>query len=70
MQATPERRKYFRCLSAILEMRVLQPPEALQYIDYTHPFAHRPLVEFVMAVPSDVLLQTWRAPEIDAFRTV
>jgi hypothetical protein len=55
MQATPERRKYFRCLSAILEMRVLQPPEALQYIDYTHPFAHRPLVEFVMAVPSDVL---------------
>lgn len=55
MQATPERRKYFRCLSTILEMRVLQPPEALQNIEYAHPFAHRPLVEFLMAVPPDIL---------------
>jgi hypothetical protein len=23
--------------------------------DYTHPFAHRPLIEFVMSVPPDVL---------------
>jgi hypothetical protein len=30
-------------------------PEPLQYLDYTHPFAHRPLVEFFMAVPTDVL---------------
>jgi asparagine synthase (glutamine-hydrolysing) len=55
MQAPPERRKYFRALSTMLELRTLQPPEPLQHLDYTHPFAHRPLVEFLMAVPGDVL---------------
>jgi hypothetical protein len=30
-------------------------PEPLQDLDYSHPFAHRPLVEFLMAVPPDVL---------------
>jgi asparagine synthase (glutamine-hydrolysing) len=39
----------------MLELRSLQPPEPLQHLDYTHPFAHRPLVEFLMAVPVDVL---------------
>ena len=29
--------------------------EPLQHLDYTHPFAHRPLVEFLMTVPADVL---------------
>jgi hypothetical protein len=38
-----------------LELRTLQPPEPLQHLDYTHPFAHRPLVEFLMTVPTDVL---------------
>ena len=38
-----------------LELRTLQPPEPLQHLDYTHPFAHRPLVEFLMTVPADVL---------------
>ncbi len=37
------------------ELRSLQTPEPLQHLDYTHPFAHRPLVEFLMAVPADVL---------------
>jgi asparagine synthase (glutamine-hydrolysing) len=55
MQAPPERRKYFRTLSMMLELRQLQPGEPLQHLDYTHPFAHRPLVEFLMTVPADVL---------------
>lgn len=53
--ASPERRKYFQALSMMLELRTLQAPERLQHLDYTHPFAHRPLVEFLMTVPSDVL---------------
>jgi asparagine synthase (glutamine-hydrolysing) len=55
MQAAPERRKYFRALSMMLELRQLQPGEPLQHLDYTHPFAHRPLVEFLMIVPVEVL---------------
>jgi len=55
MQARPERRKHFRSLTTMLELRTLQAPEPLQHLDYTHPFAHRPLVEFLMAVPPDVL---------------
>jgi asparagine synthase (glutamine-hydrolysing) len=55
MHAPPERRKHFRNLSIMLEMRGLQPPEPLQHLDYTHPFAHRPLVEFLMSVPAEVL---------------
>jgi hypothetical protein len=38
-----------------LALRSLQTPEPLQYLDYTHPFAHRPLVEFLMTVPGDVI---------------
>lgn len=55
MQAPPERRKYFRALSVMLELRQLQAPEPLQDFDYTHPFAHRPLVEFLVTVPADIL---------------
>ena len=55
MQARPERRKYFRSLSMLLELRSLKAPEPLQHLDYTHPFAHRPLLEFLMTVPADVL---------------
>ena len=55
MQAPPERRRYFQALSTMLELRSLQAPEPLQHLDYTHPFAHRPLVEFLMTVPADVL---------------
>jgi len=57
MNASPERRKYFRTLSRILELRQLQPGEPLQHFNYTHPFAHRPLVEFLMTVPAGVLCQ-------------
>src|SRR5215213_11368254 len=55
LHAAPERRKYFYSLSMALELRTLQPPEPLQHLDYTHPFAHRPLVEFLTTVPTDVL---------------
>lgn len=55
MKAPPERRKYFRALSTMLELRQLRVPEVWQHLDYTHPFAHRPLVEFLMCIPRDVL---------------
>jgi asparagine synthase (glutamine-hydrolysing) len=55
LQAAPERRKYFYYLSMALELRTLQTPEPLQHLDYTHPFGHRPLVEFLMTIPVDVL---------------
>jgi hypothetical protein len=35
----------------MLEARVLQAPAPMQHISFTHPFAHRPLVEFMMAIP-------------------
>jgi asparagine synthase (glutamine-hydrolysing) len=55
LHAAPERRKYFYYLSMALELRTLQTPESLQHLDYTHPFGHRPLVEFLMTIPVDVL---------------
>jgi asparagine synthase (glutamine-hydrolysing) len=55
MEAPPERRKYFLALSRMLELRTLQVPELWHHLDYTHPYAHRPLVEFLMTVPADVL---------------
>lgn len=55
VHASPERRKHFYSLSLALELRTLQAPEPLQHLDYTHPFGHRPLVEFLMTVPADVL---------------
>jgi hypothetical protein len=39
----------------MLDLRSLQAPEPLQHLDYTHPFAHRPLVEFLMTIPQRVL---------------
>ncbi len=53
--APPERRKHFRTLTTMLELRQLQVPEPLQHLDYTHPFAHRPLVEYLMSVPAQIL---------------
>ena len=39
----------------MLSSRRLQAPEALQHIDYTHPFAHRPLIEFMLTIPGEVI---------------
>jgi len=55
LHAAPERRKHFHGLSMALQLRTLQPPEPLQHLDYTHPFSHRPLVEFLMTVPANIL---------------
>jgi len=55
IEAPPERRKHLWSLTVARELRTLQVPECLQGLDYTHPFAHRPLVEFAMSIPADVL---------------
>jgi asparagine synthase (glutamine-hydrolysing) len=54
-QAPPERRNHFRALALVREMRSLRRFEELHDVDYTHPFAHRPLVEFLLSIPADVL---------------
>ena len=53
--ASPSRRGRFRTLNDMLSGRLLQAPEALQHISYTHPFAHRPLVEFMLTIPPAVV---------------
>jgi len=53
--ASPSRRGRFRTLSEMLSGRLLQAPEALQHVSYTHPFAHRPLVEFMLTIPPAVV---------------
>lgn len=50
-EARPGRRSRFRMLSEILDSRSLQAPEALQHVSYSHPYAHRPLVEFMLTIP-------------------
>lgn len=54
-QAPPQRRKHFKSVSRILESRFFRPPERLQHLYYTHPYSHRPLVEFLLAIPPNVL---------------
>ena len=53
--ASPGRRGRFRTLSEMLSGRLLQAPEPLQHVSYTHPFAHRPLVEFMLTIPPAVV---------------
>jgi asparagine synthase (glutamine-hydrolysing) len=55
MEARPERRKHFRGLMQTLELRRLQPSEPMQHLYHTHPYAHRPLVEFLLSIPADIL---------------
>ncbi len=54
-QARPERRKHLRTLIEQLQLRKLQAPEPLEHLHYTHPFAHRPLVTFMLSVPAHVV---------------
>ena len=55
--APPERRKFARSVSRVLETGDLfRPHERLQHLYHTHPFGHRPLVEFMLAVPPSVIL--------------
>jgi asparagine synthase (glutamine-hydrolysing) len=55
MHAAPERRKHVRALTETLESRKLQPPEPLQHLNFTHPYIHRPLVEFMLSIPAGIV---------------
>ena len=37
------------------ELRLLEAPEPMDGLDYGHPFMHRPLVEFLLSAPADVV---------------
>ena len=52
---SPSRQKHVRLLCDAIASRTLQTPEPLQKFSYTHPFTHRPLVEFMMRIPSNAL---------------
>jgi asparagine synthase (glutamine-hydrolysing) len=54
LDAPPERRRHFFLLSLMQRLRSLQPAEPIRHFDCTHPFAHRPLAEFLLTVPVDV----------------
>jgi asparagine synthase (glutamine-hydrolysing) len=53
--APPERRRRFRAAARMLSSQRLQVPEPLLHLSYTHPFVHRPLVEFMLTIPSEVV---------------
>jgi len=55
MQARPERRKHVRGLMEMLQWRKLQPPEPMEHLYFTHPYAHRPLVAFMLSIPAGVV---------------
>jgi asparagine synthase (glutamine-hydrolysing) len=50
----PSRRKRLAALGELLESRFLTCPEPLSGCAYTHPYSHRPLVEFMMTIPSSI----------------
>jgi asparagine synthase (glutamine-hydrolysing) len=49
------RRAHFRMLGEILDSRGLEVPEELYPIFYTHPYAHRPLLEYMLAIPPEIV---------------
>jgi hypothetical protein len=53
--APPDRRRRWRVLAELLRTRRLETPEPLLEFSYSHPFAHRPLVEFMLTVPRDLV---------------
>ena len=55
MDAPPWRRAHVRALTMTRELRLLEAPEPMDGLDYGHPFMHRPLVEFLLSVPADVV---------------
>lgn len=54
-EAPPERRKHFKTVSQTSQSGFFRPPERLRHLYQTHPYAHRPLVEFLLSIPADVL---------------
>ncbi len=55
MAARPWRRPHVRALTVLRELRLLEAPETMDGLDYGHPFMHRPLVEFLLSVPAEVV---------------
>jgi hypothetical protein len=53
--APPQRRRHFFQISKMRWLRALQPLEPVRDFNYTHPFAHRPLIEFLLTIPADIL---------------
>jgi len=54
-RALPEKRKLFRSVARLMESGIFRPPERMQHLHYVHPYAHRPLVEFMLGIPADQL---------------
>ena len=52
----PGRRHRFRIAEDILQSRTLETPASLQHISYAHPYAHRPLVEFLLTIPPEIVV--------------
>lgn len=49
-------KKHQRLLAAVIASRSLQtPPPVHGVLSYTHPYTHRPLVEYMLAIPSSVV---------------
>jgi len=55
MAARPWRRAHVRALTVMRELRLLEAPETMDGLHYGHPFMHRPLVEFLLSVPAEVI---------------
>jgi len=53
--ARPGRIQRLRAFVETLENRALQCPEPLQGVSYSHPFTHRPLAEFMLEIPPDIV---------------
>lgn len=71
MMARPERMKHVRGLLEMLESRRLQPQEPLLHLSYTHPYVHRPLVEFMLSIPAEIVCRPGEPRRLmrRAFRT-
>jgi len=54
-RALPSRRKRLLALDDMLAARSFQSPDALQAAHYSHPFTHRPFVEFMLSIPSAII---------------
>jgi len=51
----PGRRKHFWAVNKVLKSRALETPEALRPACWTHPFADRRMVEFMLSIPAGVV---------------
>jgi asparagine synthase (glutamine-hydrolysing) len=57
---SPGRRKHFWSIAEMRHTRFLRCPEPLRDVACAHPFAHRPLVEYMLTIPADVVCKPGR----------